>query len=202
MRLPALPSHKEFAVKYLVAIVGLLAAASAHAGQTVTERPGNHELRKRGVSDPIGTFTTHQLCAEALAAIPLTDATPAEYTCKAVTHFTVTPNCDGVPPPAPVTDIVIELKPSIYAAPENNVREPWSVLLPDGTVKHTFTNVGAFRFTVMPDESTKTESYELRPTGVWPTCWEWVWVVVPPPAAPLAYETWTPPFDAETELSP
>jgi hypothetical protein len=191
-------------MRVLLFLAMTVLSAHALAGTTVTERPGGFELRARGSSTLLGQYDTLEACK---AAIPApTVAGKLEYNCKGVTYIDVEANCDGVPPPAPVTDIVIELKPSIYAA--DNAWTPWSVLLPDGTVKHTFTGVGAFRFAVMPDESTKTESYELRPTGVWPECWAWSWATwVPPPPLPEARvltpaDFWTPPSDSETEFYP
>jgi hypothetical protein len=181
-------------MKRLTLIAGtMLAMATCFAGPTVTERQGSHELRKRGVSDPIGLYATHAECVTALKAVPLLDATPQEYTCKDVTHFTVTPTCADEPPPVPATITVTDTRPVKYADPANNALEPGQQLNADGSITYTFTDVGELHGNLCPGRDDRYELVELRqvrqPDTEFPNCWKLTPVVVFSCDQPPAFDT-------------
>jgi hypothetical protein len=164
--------------RYLLALASLsLLASLAFAGVIVTKLP-----------DDAAVAACVEQARSAVGAEPL----------ECVQRTVIAGDCSDVPKPTPVTDVVIELRPAIYA--EDNAWTPWSVLLPDGTVQHTFTNAGEMRAVELPDGSWGSEVAQMLPAP-FPACWSWQWVTWapdPPPNArvltPANY--WTPPRDA------
>lgn len=129
----------------ILALAAILITSTAIAGVIVTERQGSHELRRRGVSDLIGTYPTHAACLDAIRALPgPSDAQPEEYTCKAVTGVVRQGTCSDVPPPPPVVDA------------------------------EGFTDVGSLRGDLCPGSTTRYRllvTKMIRDDATFPTCW-------------------------------
>lgn len=114
---------------------------------------------------------TH-LAALAILAVPSAGQTPA-------------PTCDGVPPPAPLLDVVTEPNAPRYSGTclegeACELPEEWDTreFLPDGSVRHTFNYVGEAR-AVERGGTWATEVLEMAPTGKPGACWAWQWRAVP-----------------------
>lgn len=98
---------------------------------------------------------------------------------------TVPLTCDGVPPPPPITDVVIEPNAPKYTGPaclegetcEQPVNWDTREFLPDGSVKYTFTYVGELR-AVEINGVWQSEEKVMLPTGKLPACWAWQWRLV------------------------
>jgi hypothetical protein len=91
--------------------------------------------------------------------------------------------CDGVPPPAPITDVVIEPSPVSYAGPACLDGETCTTpadwddreFLADGSARYTFTYVGELRAVELADGSWGSEEKVMINTGIPGVCWAWTW---------------------------
>jgi hypothetical protein len=94
--------------------------------------------------------------------------------------------CVGVPPPRPVVDVVIESNAPKYTGPACLEGETcttpadWDTreFLPDGSVRHTFTNVGELRAVSHAEGVWTSEERVMLPAPA-PACWAWQWRPVP-----------------------
>lgn len=175
-------------ILFLLAFLG-----TAQAAEQVVVTPSTWELRDAD-SHRISTgHATEQICLDAAPA----SATLTGFRCVKVVVFTKVGVCDDTPPPVAATVTVIDPNPvGPYPGLPPETTHPQIEVLPDGSWKYTFNDVGTLVPALKPGSTTEYEffivTYEREP---YPGCrWLEVRRLVPPPPPPPLDTTGAPPI--------